>query len=171
MVYLLEPSKRDSWFMDTYRQIEQIAGQYGVRVEEKGPGHYQIHGPLLVHYWPHSRNRTAYVNNTRTKKTEVSPAEAVKMAVTLPPFEKLKGRRKSTLHARKRKRWIKDRGVCHWCGDPVTEENATIDHVIPLGRGGIDNCANMVLACRDCNEWRGHDMPEIAEKCLQTTTA
>jgi 5-methylcytosine-specific restriction endonuclease McrA len=51
-------------------------------------------------------------------------------------------------------------GVCVYCG---SAENITIDHVIPLSRGGHHGIGNLVPACGSCNfskngqtvmEWR-----------------
>lgn len=41
---------------------------------------------------------------------------------------------------------------CAYCG---WEFNLTIDHVIPLVRGGDDLFENTVLACYDCNHLKG----------------
>lgn len=53
------------------------------------------------------------------------------------------------------------KGLCHWCGseclfygNPNTDLFATRDHLIRLADGGADNLANMVLACRKCNNTR-----------------
>lgn len=56
--------------------------------------------------------------------------------------------------------------VCHYCGcaihaDPERVDTlrkpakATIDHKIPLVKGGADNPSNMVLACENCNTEKG----------------
>jgi len=62
--------------------------------------------------------------------------------------------------------------VCHYCGkrDLVQEENpvngrqpanmATIDHVIPLSKGGAkDDPDNLVIACQRCNEKKADKLP------------
>jgi CRISPR/Cas system Type II protein with McrA/HNH and RuvC-like nuclease domain len=38
----------------------------------------------------------------------------------------------------------------------------TLDHVIPLSRGGWDGWDNVVTACRSCNNRKGDDTPEEA---------
>lgn len=48
--------------------------------------------------------------------------------------------------------------TCIYCGAPLTEETATIEHIVPLSQGGIDRMVNMALACADCNHGLG-DMP------------
>ncbi len=43
---------------------------------------------------------------------------------------------------------------CRWCCRVLTEENRTIDHVIPLARGGHHISDNLVAACAWCNSSR-----------------
>lgn len=44
---------------------------------------------------------------------------------------------------------------CHWCGEPLTYECATVDHHPPLAEGGSPRSA--VLACDRCNQERGRE--------------
>lgn len=51
-------------------------------------------------------------------------------------------------------------GLCALCQEPVsfkpTEPNyATIDHIQPLSKGGLDVITNWQLACRVCNQKKG----------------
>ena len=43
------------------------------------------------------------------------------------------------------------KGVCHYCGKQVGAENLTLDHVIPVARGGKSTRGNCVPSCTDCN--------------------
>ena len=43
---------------------------------------------------------------------------------------------------------------CAYCGE--TEE-LTLDHVIPLSKGGLDYMKNVVCCCKKCNQSKGHD--------------
>lgn len=70
---------------------------------------------------------------------------------------------RTTKGARKRmakvRRLIKrDGALCIYCGDALTEEAATIEHVVPLSQGGPDRLINMALACSGCNHGLG-DLP------------
>ncbi|MEH1822105.1 MAG: HNH endonuclease [Nostoc sp.] len=62
---------------------------------------------------------------------------------------------------------------CFWCGCDLTPEVMTVDHYIPLSRGGSNKTDNLRLACYGCNQKRGNAMPEdtpeiIAEKsCIR----
>jgi 5-methylcytosine-specific restriction endonuclease McrA len=51
----------------------------------------------------------------------------------------------------------RDRGICHLCGQAVDRHrNATMDHVIPITRGGPHTLANVKLAHRGCNTRKGN---------------
>lgn len=48
------------------------------------------------------------------------------------------------------KRRIAD-GVCFYCQQRVGRLGLTMDHVVPLARGGKGVRGNVVPACKDCN--------------------
>ena len=48
------------------------------------------------------------------------------------------------------KRRIAD-GVCYYCRRRVGPKALTMDHLVPLGRGGTSVRGNVVTACKDCN--------------------
>lgn len=48
---------------------------------------------------------------------------------------------------------------CVYCGTVLGLENATLDHVIPLCRGGSSLPGNLVSACRGCNQLKGALLP------------
>jgi 5-methylcytosine-specific restriction endonuclease McrA len=63
--------------------------------------------------------------------------------------EKEKARRlKSTAWWKEKK----SRGVCHYCQQGVKPAELTMDHLVPLARGGRSTRGNLVPACRDCNQ-------------------
>lgn len=54
----------------------------------------------------------------------------------------------------KRSSWWKNRvgnGVCHYCGGRFHPSELTMDHLIPLVRGGKSTHGNCVPACLACN--------------------
>jgi hypothetical protein len=115
-----------------------------------------------VNYYPLSKKRTAYVAGTTFGKTHVTPEQAVAMAFVPPPIppRQLREKRKGNSRAI-RARMLRKSHKCHWCKKPLSINTSTIDHVIPLHRGGLDNANNRVLACEPCNRERGHAMPEL----------
>lgn len=49
----------------------------------------------------------------------------------------------------------RDGGVCHLCSKSVSRRDATMDHVVPLTRGGPHTRVNVKLAHRGCNSRKG----------------
>lgn len=44
------------------------------------------------------------------------------------------------------------RGICHYCGKKFPAEALTMDHVIPVARGGKSSRGNVVPCCGACNK-------------------
>ena len=61
--------------------------------------------------------------------------------------------------------YIRDRGTCQYCGDHLTYEKSTIDHVLPKSKGGLDLWNNIVLSCAPCNYKKGNKL--LAESGLK----
>ncbi len=58
--------------------------------------------------------------------------------------------------------WWKRRrasGVCHYCGKEVGVRALTMDHVVPIIRGGHSTHGNVVPACKPCNDAKKHSLP------------
>lgn len=43
------------------------------------------------------------------------------------------------------------KGVCYFCEKKFSRENLTMEHLIPLSRGGRSTKKNIVVACKQCN--------------------
>lgn len=67
----------------------------------------------------------------------------------------------------KRRRWAvrtlmrKQGGLCALCGEQMNlvagdDQEATLDHIVPVSNGGLDVITNLQLAHRSCNEARGN---------------
>ena len=58
--------------------------------------------------------------------------------------------------------WWKNKiakGVCHYCGKQVPPKELTLDHIVPLVRGGHSTKGNCVPACKECNSKKQHMLP------------
>lgn len=56
-------------------------------------------------------------------------------------------------------------GVCHYCGKRVGAAGLTLDHVVPVSRGGTSTKGNVVPACDACNKGKKYLTP--AEQILE----
>lgn len=43
------------------------------------------------------------------------------------------------------------KGICHYCGKHFEAEELTMDHVLPIVRGGKSTKGNIVPCCKQCN--------------------
>lgn len=50
-------------------------------------------------------------------------------------------------------------GTCWYCGQKVGYHNLTMDHVIPLARGGRSTKDNLVPCCKECNTKKKNALP------------
>ncbi len=48
---------------------------------------------------------------------------------------------------------------CVYCASPLAPDGATLDHVLPLARGGAHAPGNVVTACARCNRLKGDLLP------------
>ena len=51
------------------------------------------------------------------------------------------------------------KGVCHYCGRKFPPSELTMDHVVPLSRGGRSTKGNIVPCCKECNNGKKYTMP------------
>lgn len=62
----------------------------------------------------------------------------------------------------------KSTGFCHYCGLHFPPAELTMDHLVPLIRGGRSVKANLVPACKECNSKKKHLLPIEWEEYLET---
>jgi len=51
------------------------------------------------------------------------------------------------------------RGICHYCGRATPARELTMDHIVPIARGGRSTKGNVVPACKDCNNRKKSLLP------------
>jgi 5-methylcytosine-specific restriction endonuclease McrA len=73
------------------------------------------------------------------------------------PYKKIILSRKNILR--------RDAHKCQYCGR--SDLTLTIDHVVPVSRGGEDTWENLVCACVQCNNKKGFSTPEEATMPLR----
>lgn len=62
----------------------------------------------------------------------------------------------------KKSRWWyekRNKGLCHYCGEKFLPKELTMDHVVPMARGGSTTPGNVVAACAPCNKKKGVETP------------
>jgi len=59
-------------------------------------------------------------------------------------------------------------GVCYYCGKKFKPSELTMDHVIPLSRGGYSEKINIVPCCKECNTRKNSLLPVEWEEYIQS---
>lgn len=50
-------------------------------------------------------------------------------------------------------------GICHHCGEKFPAQELTMDHLVPIVRGGRSTKGNLVPSCKKCNSERKYRLP------------
>lgn len=56
---------------------------------------------------------------------------------------------------RNKRRLFREEKFCHYCRTELTVFNRSVDHVIPISKGGTGNRSNLVASCKFCNWMKG----------------
>ena len=136
---------------NTFKQFEKEALKLGLVASDKGNWHWQVKGKLIVNYYP-SRG-TIYIAGTTKGTRQYDVKDLFKYCQELPEIQVIADRKQYT--GAKRKLWKKS-PFCWLCQKKLLIHEATIDHFIPLSKGGLNNSNNYRLACEPCNIKRGN---------------
>jgi len=58
--------------------------------------------------------------------------------------------------------YLRDKGMCQYCGKYYRRDLVTYDHVVPRSKGGLTDWTNIVTCCRSCNRKKGGSTPKEA---------
>ncbi|MEJ2430224.1 MAG: HNH endonuclease [Deltaproteobacteria bacterium] len=78
-------------------------------------------------------------------------------------------REREKARALRKTRWWKQRlarGTCYYCGGSFAPDELTMDHIIPIIRGGKSTKNNIATACKYCNNKKKHLLPMEWEEYL-----
>jgi 5-methylcytosine-specific restriction enzyme A len=73
----------------------------------------------------------------------------------------------------RKSRWWQNRvalGKCHYCGGSFPPDQLTMDHLVPVSRGGKASRNNVVPACKECNNRKKYLLPIEWEEFLNQHT-
>ncbi len=67
-------------------------------------------------------------------------------------------------------RWWKQRlarGNCHYCDRRFSADELTMDHIVPIIRGGRTTKGNVAAVCKECNNKKKYLLPMEWEEYLK----
>jgi len=145
-------------------KLTKLAERHGLEVVMRPNSHVQVRGgALIVNWYPSSKRRTAYCNGSVAGIACPRAEDVIALAVGNKEPCAARAERKSTYKRHRARLWKKN-PRCHWCGKVVTFEESSLDHRIPLSRGGANTTDNYVMACKPCNHGRGNELPRKGAK-------
>ena len=83
--------------------------------------------------------------------------------------EDLKRERRKARELRDSQWWKRRlaRGVCHYCNRQFPPKELTMDHIVPISRGGKSSKGNVVTCCKECNNAKKQLLPMEWEAYLE----
>lgn len=58
--------------------------------------------------------------------------------------------------------FTRDRDICQYCGKHFPRGELSLDHVVPISRGGRTTWSNVICCCVECNKRKGGRIPKEA---------
>ena len=110
-----------------------------------------------------------------TRATEVSGCEiTMTKRKSIDPFAynleetDLKRERRKARELRESQWWKRRvaKGRCYYCGSTASPKALTMDHIVPISRGGKSTRGNVVPCCKTCNNAKKQLMPMEWEEYL-----
>lgn len=68
-------------------------------------------------------------------------------------------KRQFHLRYTKKSVYARDKNICQYCGKKLSVQSRTIDHVVPITRGGTSSFENCVASCSTCNKRKDRYLP------------
>lgn len=150
----------------TLDALADLAEASGLQVKRCSRWHLQLWGPTVkpVNVYQSARgDLTTHVSGSGPGLTDLAPSQIIALAqgtwdgpVSPERAPRLEG---SDKHRRRVRLWIRGPRSCHWCQKPFTNpREATLEHLIPLSKGGSNRLDNLALACEPCNQARKNSL-------------
>lgn len=106
----------------------------------------------------------------------ISYMAAVKMGLDMVECEIVKGnrilnyssKRNHIAPSRRMEAYNRHNGICCICGQHIDANEFTIEHWIPLHRGGTNEQSNLKIAHEHCNAMKGNVLPDDFKKLVIT---
>ena len=85
----------------------------------------------------------------------------------VPADEEHVKREKAKARDLRNSQWWKNelaKGRCHYCGNRFHPRDLTMDHIVPLSKGGLHTKENITTACMSCNSGKKDKSKEEYER-------
>lgn len=106
--------------------------------------------------------QSAATQPTAVQPTEIQPATVQQPAqsVHLKIQPVTKTPRRCFTSKERSEIYIRDKGKCGICGKFIPLNEFTIDHIVPISKGGTYDYDNLQCCCFKCNQLKSNEMPD-----------
>jgi len=75
--------------------------------------------------------------------------------------KRIKKEREKAQKLKKTQWWLDhlNKGICHYCSQKTDRKELTMDHIVPIARGGTSSKGNIIPACKKCNQMKKLAIP------------
>lgn len=127
----------------------------GLTAKECSLYHWQvIGGKYLVNYFHGKRGPSVHI--AKTNHAIAGSDEVAIRSTNELPGEISVSKRKCAGYKKYKHRLFKKSKLCALCKKSVTFEEASVDHIIPISKGGANNPNNYQLSHKECNLKKGN---------------
>lgn len=100
-----------------------------------------------------------------------SEVRSVRITIKIPAVLRLlkyvpMGRKHRLVRFSRANVFIRDNHTCQYCGRKYSRFHLTLDHIVPVVRGGPKTWENIVTCCKNCNQKKGGQTPQEASMKL-----
>jgi len=129
------------------KTMKYLLNEYGRALDPKTYNLYSFEEWIELH------NKKNPEHTVRTEKLWILIPDIIVLN------SEAKGRRKRSKILSKRKVYERDHHTCGYCLTRLSSTNRTIDHIIPISRGGAKfDYKNVVSCCSECNGKKGNKL-------------
>lgn len=94
------------------------------------------------------------------KVTVASPSQTFRLPAVMRLKQYIRPYLSLSVRLSRQNIFLRDSHTCQYCRAKFSEKRLTIDHVVPLSKGGRHEWTNVVTACSSCNNKKGDKSPE-----------
>ena len=140
---------------ETKKYFEEYCKKYPERILKTRKKFYQLHPEKCGEYRnAHKKERMMW--NKRRKYSFRNAGELTIKIIQLVYEDNIK--KYGTL-------------TCVYCHNPIQLGKDSLDHKMPLSRGGTNNYENLCIACRSCNSRKNVKTPEEFREFIRITNS
>ena len=117
-------------------------------------------------FQPQAATAAAVVLNAAKSALEAKPEPPSEPEPQKPDRQKeqstliAKTPRRNFTERERRDIYIRDKGICGICGRFIPPDCFTIDHIIPISKGGTYDYDNLQCCCKKCNQLKDDALPD-----------